>query len=129
MCVAAEDGSEGNGMSQIGKAAILVVEDEALVRWATRDGIEDAGFQVHDARNADEAIKLLEANPDIGLIFTDVDMPGSMDGVKLAHYVRERWPPVKIIVTSGFKNITPDQLPKVPAVMWLEFRAAQSPGN
>jgi DNA-binding NtrC family response regulator len=98
-------------MSQVGKAAILVVEDEALVRWATRDGIEDAGFQVHDARNADEAIKLLEANPDIGLIFTDVDMPGSMDGVKLAHYVRERWPPVKIIVTSGFKNITRDQLP------------------
>jgi two-component system, response regulator PdtaR len=98
-------------MSRIGKAAVLVVEDEALVRWATRDGIEDAGFQVHDARDADEAIKLLEANPDIGLIFTDVDMPGSMDGVKLAHYVRERWPPVKIIVTSGFKNITGDLLP------------------
>jgi two-component SAPR family response regulator len=50
--------------------------------------------------------------PDIGLIFTDIDMPGSMDGVKLAHYVRERWPPVKIIVTSGFKHVTPEQLPK-----------------
>jgi DNA-binding NtrC family response regulator len=103
--------SEGYVMSQTGKAAILVVEDEALVRWATRDGMEDAGFEVHDARNADEAIQLLEANPDISLIFTDVDMPGSMDGVKLAHYVRKRWPPVKIIVTSGFKHVTPDQLP------------------
>jgi two-component system, response regulator PdtaR len=98
-------------MSQIGKAVVLVVEDEAMVRWATRDGIEDAGFQVYDARNADEAIALLEAHPDIGLIFTDVDMPGSMDGVRLAHFVRKRWPPVKIIVTSGFKNLTPDQLP------------------
>jgi two-component system, response regulator PdtaR len=98
-------------MSPIGHKAILVVEDEALVRLATRDRIEAAGYQVHDAPNADEAIQLLEASPDIGLIFTDVDMPGSMDGVKLAHYVRKRWPPVKIIVTSGFKDVTPDQLP------------------
>jgi two-component system, response regulator PdtaR len=108
---ALEDASEGNVMSQIGKKAILVVEDEVLVRLATREGVEAAGFQVHDAHDADEAIQLLEAHPDIGLIFTDVDMPGSMDGVKLAHYVRNRWPPVKIIVTSGFKNVTPEQLP------------------
>jgi two-component system, response regulator PdtaR len=108
---AVEGASEGIVMSQIGKKAILVVEDEVLVRVATRDGIEAAGFQVHDAHDADEAIQLLEAHPDIGLIFTDVDMPGSMDGVKLAHYVRKRWPPVKIIVTSGFKNVTPDHLP------------------
>jgi two-component system, response regulator PdtaR len=98
-------------MSQIGKKAILVVEDEVLVRLATRDGMEAAGFEVHDAHDADEAIQLLEAHPEIGLIFTDVDMPGSMDGVKLAHYVRKRWPPVKIIVTSGFKYVTPEQLP------------------
>jgi two-component system, response regulator PdtaR len=108
---AMEDASEGNVMSQIGNKAILIVEDEVLVRLATRDGIEAAGFQVHDAQDADDAIQLLEAHPDIGLIFTDVDMPGSMDGVKLAHYVRKTWPPVKIIVTSGFKNVTPDRLP------------------
>jgi two-component system, response regulator PdtaR len=112
-------------MSQFGKAAVLVVEDEALVRWATRDGIEDAGFQVHDARDADEAIKLLEANPDISLIFTDVDMPGSMDGVKLAHYVRERWPPVKIIVTSGFKHITQDQLPSGSVFLGKPYQREQ----
>jgi CheY-like chemotaxis protein len=81
---AVEDAPEGNVMSQIGKKAILVVEDEVLIRLATREGIEAAGFQVHDAHDADEAIQLLEANPDIGLIFTDVDMPGSMDGVKLS---------------------------------------------
>jgi CheY-like chemotaxis protein len=103
--------SEGNVMSQIGNKAILVVEDEALVRLATREAIEAAGFQVHDAHDADEAVQLLEAHPDIGPIFSDVDMPGSMDGVKLAHYVRKRWPPVKIIVTSGFQHVTPDQLP------------------
>ena len=58
-----------------------------------------------------EALQLLEAHPGISLIFTDVNMPGSMDGVELAHFVREKWPPVKIIVTSGLKDITPEQLP------------------
>src|ERR1700750_1936204 len=90
---------------------ILVVEDDVLIRLATRDRIEAAGFKVYDAYSADEAIRLLEAHPGISLIFTDIDMPGSMDGVKLAHFVRERWPPVKIIVTSGFKHFTLDQLP------------------
>jgi two-component system, response regulator PdtaR len=96
-------------MSAIGKAAsrILVVEDEALVRLTMREEIEAAGFKVYEAYNADEAIRLLEANPDM-----DVDMPGSMDGVKLAHYVRTRWPPVKIIVTSGLSHVSADQLPK-----------------
>jgi CheY-like chemotaxis protein len=80
-------------MSAIGKAAgrVLVVEDEALVRLSAREEIEAAGFKVYEANNADEAIRLLGANSDIELVFTDVDMPGSMDGVKLAHYVRTRW--------------------------------------
>jgi CheY-like chemotaxis protein len=101
-------------MSAMGNAAsrVLVVEDEALVRLSARDQIEAAGFNFYEAYNADEAILLLEAHPDIGPIFTDVDMPGSMDGVKLAHYVRTRWPRVKIIVTSGYQHVTSDQLPK-----------------
>jgi CheY-like chemotaxis protein len=100
-------------MSAIGNAAsrVLVVEDEALVRFSMCEEIARAGFKVYEADNADEAIRLLEANPDIQLIFTDVDMPGSMDGVKLAHYVRKRWPPVKIIVTSGHPHVTAEQLP------------------
>jgi CheY-like chemotaxis protein len=77
-------------MSAIGDAAgqVLIVGDEALVRLSARAEIEAAGFKVYDANNADEAIRILEANPDIELVFSDVDMPGSMDGVKLAHYVR-----------------------------------------
>jgi CheY-like chemotaxis protein len=80
-------------MSPLGNAVILVVEDDALIRLATRDRIEAAGFKVYEASNADDAIQLLEAHAGISLIFTDVDMPGSMDGVELAHFVRERWPP------------------------------------
>jgi two-component system, response regulator PdtaR len=101
-------------MSAMSSAAgqVLVVEDGALVRFSTREEIEAAGFKVYEAYNADEAIQLLEASPDIELIFTDVDMPGSMDGVKLAHYVRNRWPPVKIIVTSGYQHVAEEQLPK-----------------
>jgi two-component system, response regulator PdtaR len=101
-------------MSAIGNVAgrVLVVEDEALVRLSAREEIEAAGFKVYEAFNADEAIQLLEAHPDIELIFTDVDMPGSMDGVRLAHYVRNRWPPVKIIVTSGYRHVENEQLPK-----------------
>jgi CheY-like chemotaxis protein len=100
-------------MSSTGNAAVqvLVVEDQALIRMETREVIEEAGFTVYEACNADEAIELLAAHSDIALIFTDVDMPGSMDGVKLAHYVRKRWPPVKIIVTSGFKAVTLGDLP------------------
>jgi two-component system, response regulator PdtaR len=96
-------------MSAIGNTAgrVLVVEDEALVRLSMREEIEAAGYKAY---NADEAIQLLEANPDIELVFTDVDMPGSMDGVKLAHYVRNRWPPVKIIVTSRYRHVTPEEL-------------------
>ena len=81
--------------------AVLIVEDEPLIRMGTASLIEDAGFKVHEAGNADEAIRILELHDEIRLIFTDVNMPGSMDGLKLAHYVRGRWPPVKIIVTSG----------------------------
>jgi CheY-like chemotaxis protein len=85
---------------------------QALVRLTMREEIEAVGFEVYEAYNADEAIRLLEAHSDIELIFTDVDIPGSMDGVKLAHYVRTRWPPVKIIVTSGLSHVSADQLPK-----------------
>jgi CheY-like chemotaxis protein len=73
--------------------------------------MEEAGFTVFQAAHADEAIRLLELNAEISLIFTDVHMPGSMDGLKLAHYVRGRWPPVKIIVTSGQMKVRAADLP------------------
>ena len=91
--------------------AVLVVEDEALLRFDIADYLAEQGFQVHEASNADEAIALLETVPDIRLLFTDIDMPGSMDGLKLSAAVRNRWPPVKIIVTSGHQTVTASDLP------------------
>jgi CheY-like chemotaxis protein len=80
---------------------VLIVEDEALVRMTAVDMIEEAGFEVLEATNADEAILLLEARRDITVVFTDIEIPGSMDGLRLARAVRGRWPPIKIIATSG----------------------------
>lgn len=90
---------------------VMVVEDEPLVRLSMLDELEDAGFCAHEAVNADEAIAILQFNPKIRVIFTDIDMPGTMDGLKLAAYVRDRWPPIKIIVTSGHHSPTEADLP------------------
>ena len=98
-------------------AAVLIVEDEPLIRMGAVSLIEDAGFEVYEASNAGAAIALLELHEEISLIFTDVDMPGSMDGLKPAHYVRRRWPPVKIIVTSGHVKVSDEHLP--PGALFL----------
>ncbi|MGO6949570.1 response regulator [Rhizobium johnstonii] len=91
--------------------AVLVVEDEPLVRMAIVMDLEDDGFTVFEAADAIEAINILEASPEIRLVFTDVDMPGTMDGLLLAAFVRDRWPPIKIIVTSGHRSPSVDDLP------------------
>jgi CheY-like chemotaxis protein len=82
-------------------ATVLIVEDELLVRDVIQIELEDAGYDVLLADNADAAIAILEARGDIHLVFTDIDMPGSMDGMKLAACVRDRWPPIHIIITTG----------------------------
>ena len=92
--------------------AVLVVEDEPLLLWDAVDFIEEAGFKAYAATNADAAIKLLEKHEDITVLFTDIDMPGSMDGLKLAHAVRDRWPPVTIIVASGHMKASKQDLPE-----------------
>ncbi|MCF7701861.1 response regulator [Loktanella sp. M215] len=92
--------------------AVLVVEDEPLIRMEAVDMIEDAGFKVYDASNADAAIILMELHDDIGILFTDIDMPGSMDGMKLAAYVRDRWPPVAIIIASGKVDLKDMHVPE-----------------
>jgi two-component system, response regulator PdtaR len=76
------------------------------------DMIGNAGFVVVEASNADEAIAILEAGPNIHVVFTDIQMPGSMDGLKLAKFVRGRWPPIKIVATSGFVKVGKDDLPE-----------------
>jgi CheY-like chemotaxis protein len=90
---------------------ILVVEDEPLVRMNIAMHLGDEGFEVLEASNADDAIALLEQHPTINLVFTDIDMPGSMDGLKLSAFVRKRWPPVRIIVTSGKRLVEITELP------------------
>lgn len=90
---------------------VLVVEDEILVRTDIAMSLEHEGFNVFEASNADEAIEILTARSDIRLMFTDIDMPGSIDGLKLAEAVRDRWPPIKIIVASGHRQLSDELLP------------------
>jgi len=92
-------------------AVVLVVEDEMLLRMRTVDMVEDAGFTSVEAVDADEAVAILESRSDIALLFTDIQMPGSMDGLKLAHAVHERWPPIKIILVSGQLRLTSMDIP------------------
>ena len=93
------------------KSNVLVVEDEMVLRMRAVDIVEDAGFAAVQAVNADQAIAILEARSDISLLFTDIQMPGSMDGLKLAHAVHDRWPAIKIILVSGQVNPTDAEKP------------------
>ena len=83
------------------KDLVLVVEDEALIRMSSADVIRDLGFEVIEAVDADHAISLLESVPGVTVVFTDIQMPGSMDGLLLAAVVRDRWPPIALLITSG----------------------------
>ena len=94
-----------------GRVSVLVVEDEGFQRISIAFDLEDAGFDVLEACDAKEAIEELSNNPQVRVLFTDVDMPGSMDGLKLAATVRDRWPPIGIIVTSGHRKVTRETLP------------------
>jgi DNA-binding NtrC family response regulator len=97
--------------------AVLVVENKPLVRMELAAAVEDAGFRVYQAASADEAVGLLEECADIGVLFTDVDMPGSMDGIELAHYARSQQP-MKVIVSSGHRKVAIRNLP--PAAVFLK---------
>jgi CheY-like chemotaxis protein len=90
---------------------VLVVEDEMLLRMRAVDMVEDAGFTPIEAVDADHAVAILESRSDIALLFTDIQMPGSMDGLKLAHAVHDRWPPIKIILVSGKLRLANSDIP------------------
>jgi CheY-like chemotaxis protein len=94
-----------------GKAVVLVVDDSAIIRMSAVDLVLSAGYEALEAADADEAIRILESRNDIDLVFTDVQMPGTMDGLKLSHYIRDRWPPVKLIVASGATILEESSLP------------------
>ena len=107
------------------RPVVLVVEDETLVRMDAIEAIEAAGFDVVGAGDADQAIAILEQRADIHLIFTDIQMPGSMDGLKLARFVKDRWPPIKIIATSGHARITDNDLPEGSCFLPKPYAAAE----
>jgi CheY-like chemotaxis protein len=100
------------GLVESNGPVVLVVEDELLLRMHAVEMIAAAGFEVVEAGNADQAIEILETRRDITVVFTDIQMPGSMDGLKLARAVRGRWPPIKIVATSGHVNVGEKDLPE-----------------
>ena len=100
------------GLVETKGPVVLIVEDEFLLRMDAVDMIAAAGFEVIEAANADEAIEILESRRDITVVFTDIQMPGSMDGLKLALAVRGRWPPIKIVATSGQLDVRETDLPE-----------------
>lgn len=91
--------------------SVLVVDDEAIIRMHIADILENEGFTVIEATSANEAIKVLECRPDIKVVFTDIEMPGTMDGLALSHYVRRRWPPTIIIIASGRRQPQKNDMP------------------
>ena len=95
----------------IGSRTILIVEDEALVRFDLVDFFTLAGWRVFEADHAEAAIAIRDSHKEIRVVLTDVQMPGSMDGVKRAHYVRERFPPTVLFVVSGNAPIPQSELP------------------
>ena len=89
------------GKSSAAQNAILIVEDEDLLRLHAADLLEEAGFEVLEAADADAALALIGSRPDIRILFTDIGLPGELDGIELAQTVHERWPHVLLLVTSG----------------------------
>ena len=104
---------------------ILIVEDEFLLRLDYAETIESAGFEVIHGANADEAIAILKARLDIHVVFTDIQMPGSMDGLKLARFVRNRWPPIKIVATSALLRVEDDDLPAGSVFLPKPYRGTE----
>jgi two-component system, response regulator PdtaR len=102
---------------------ILIVEDDGLINLMASDDLKRAGYDVVSVYSADEAIRVLESRNDIWLIFTDIDLPGSMDGLRLAAAVGDRWPPIHIIITTGHIRPSDDLLPKDSAFLAKPYPA------
>lgn len=94
------------------RETVLVIEDEPVMRMQALDLVEDAGFEAVEALGADDAVLILEQRPDIRVVFSDIDLGAGVDGLRLVRVIRERWPPVEIIMTSGKVNPAPGDLPE-----------------
>jgi DNA-binding NtrC family response regulator len=113
------------GMTANSKSVVLVVDDDALVRVHSNLALEDAGYEVVEASNAADALVKLEERPDIAALFTDVRMPGALDGIDLANAVHARRPDIAIVVTSGVDNGTTDALPTAARFVQKPYTGAQ----
>jgi CheY-like chemotaxis protein len=111
------------------RPVVLVVEDDFLIRIGAVEMIEAAGFDVVEAANGDEAIEILEVRLDITVVFTDIQMPGTMDGLKLAAAIRGRWPPIKIIATSGVVDVRGVDLPEGGRFLPKPYSSAEIVGT
>lgn len=107
------------------KATILVVESEAIIRMGTVHMLEDAGYGVVEASDAHAAIRILESRNDIRAVFTDIKMPGVLCGLRLARAIRDRWPPIHLIVTSGLSAPTEKEFPKMGRFIRKPYTAEQ----
>lgn len=113
------------GKGQDIPALVLVVDDEPLVRMTAADELEEAGFRVLEAANADEALAMLKEHSDeVRVLFTDVNMPGSMDGMALAAQVHRRWPHVRLLISSGYARPHPDEIPDDGQFVPKPYRSA-----
>jgi two-component system, response regulator PdtaR len=111
------------------KPTILVVEDEALLRMIAADTLEENGFDVVEAANADAALKVLETRDDVRLLFTDVRMPGSCDGMDLARKVHARWPHILLVITSGHARPAQAEIPDHGHFIAKPYRANELIGE
>jgi len=93
------------------ETTVLIVEDEVFIRMIGVDMLEDSGFRVLEAKNADEALEILKNGADVEVLFTDIRMPGKMDGLELAEFVHARWPEIKLLITSGHCRLSDDEVP------------------
>ncbi|MCS0502943.1 response regulator [Ancylobacter mangrovi] len=94
-----------------GPSTVLVVDDEFFVRIDTINAVESAGFATIEASTADDGLALLSSRPDVRVLITDIEMPGTMDGLQFARRVRERWPSIHVIIISGRRPVAGDDIP------------------
>lgn len=104
---------------------VLIVDDEDLVRLVGSDILQDGGYRVLEASNAAEALERLEGAGEVRVLFTDVNMPGTPDGLGLAKLVKERWPSVRILVASGNVQPRPEDLPVDGLFLSKPYRAEE----
>jgi CheY-like chemotaxis protein len=111
------------------KPLILVVEDEPLLRLNATDVLEEAGYSVTEANNAETALELLEVRRDVQVLFTDIHMPGAFNGLELARRVHRRWPHVLLMITSGRERPRASDIPEDGRFLAKPYRHAELVGR